>query len=117
MIKFENPSLNQDDIQKSEIHGADKAIFQKIKSLIDSKSDFKIFTKDNKLDFDKVSIDLIATFESCQYASFNNIAYKLENYMDSLEGKQGTILTEKDKQEILQNIYSIILEEFYKIQN
>lgn len=117
MIKFENFPSKQSGAQKNEIHGADKAIFQKIKSLIDSKSNFNIFTKDNKIDFDKIGIDLVATFESCQYPSFNNIAYKLESYMDSIEDKQDLVLEEEDKQEILQNIYNIILEEFYKIQN
>jgi hypothetical protein len=117
MIKFENFSFKQNKTQENEIHGADRAIFQKIKSLIDSKSNFNIFTKDNKIDFDKIGIDLVATFESCQYPSFNNIAYKLENYMDSIEDKQNLVLQEKEKQEILQNIYNIILEEFCKIQN
>ncbi|MCK9438667.1 MAG: hypothetical protein WCY43_01685 [Patescibacteria group bacterium] len=117
MIKFENISSSQESVQKNEIHGADKAIFQKIKSLIDSKSNFNIFTKDNKIDFDKISVDLVATFESCQYPNFNNIAYKLEGYMDSIEDKQDLVLKEEEKQEVLQDIYNIILEEFYKIQN
>ncbi len=112
MINFENPVL-----KKEKIHGADEAIFKEIKKLIDLKSDFKIFKEDNSIDFERIGVDLIATFESCQYPALNNIAYELEKYIDSAENEEKKFLNDNEKEIFLQEIYRIILNGFSQIQN
>jgi len=112
MNQFENVTF-----KKESISGADKAIFQKMKSLIDSKSDFKIFTKDNKIDFNKIDMDLIATFESCQYPVLSNLAYKLEDYLEKIEDKKDKILSDEEKSEVLEGLYDVIKESFDQILN
>ncbi len=112
MNQFENITF-----KKESISGADKAIFQKIKSLIDSKSDFRIFTKENKIDFDKIDMDLIGTFESCQYPVLSNLAYKLEDYLEEIEDKKDKVLSEEEKKIVLNGLYNVIKEGFDQILN
>lgn len=103
MNKFEFKMAKGDLVNKEQI------IVSKIETLLSEKSNFNIFTKENKINIEEIK-SLIEMFE--EYEDFLDLADNIRDFVLNLNliRKKDSVLNEDEKKEILVKFNSLLKE-------